>query len=224
MDGKERIRKLLQTLKGEKINICGEIYAVLKEEEQQSAQLLQFFCENAEGINSSGEAEAQEIFTEGETIDYEKSYGKIIDGILEKLLLERPQKEDFYAALWQKITLKELFEDEKTQVFALYYIWMDSRIPYFELPETIHMEREEYGQIVEKLLDKEQKARFILSSDFKQWSEVSYLLLELLNEVEDKKEKAVLLSYIFQLREKMLLSKLMSGIARREKPEEKEQE
>lgn len=224
MDGKGQIRKLLQTLKGEKVNICGEIYAVLKEEEQQSAQLLQFFCETAEGINSSGESEAQEMFTEGETIDYENSYGKIIDGILGKLLLEKPQKGDFYEALWQKITLKELFEDEKTQVFALYYVWMDSRIPYFELPETLRVEREEYGQIVDKLLNKEQKARFILASDFKQWSEVCYLLLELLDEVEDKKEKAVLLSYIFQLREKMLLNELLPGIARKEKSEGKEQE
>ncbi len=106
----------------------------------------------------------------------------------------------------------------------MYYIWMDNRIPYFELPETLRVGREEYGQIVDKLLKKEQQARFILASDFKQWSEVSYLLLELLDEVEDKKEKAVLLSYIFQLREEMLLGKLLSRIARREKPDEKEQE
>lgn len=209
MDGKEQILELLKTLKGKKVNICGKVYEVLKQGKNQGAQLFQFFCENAEGITSSEESEAPSLFTDGEILDYRKSYGKIVDGILEKILIEKPKKEDFYAILWQNITLEEIFKDEKAQIFALYYVWLDSRIPYFELSETIHIEREEYREIIEKLLVKEQKARFILSSDFEQWAEVSYLLLELLDEVSDKKEKAVLLSCILQTREKMVLNELI---------------
>lgn len=209
MNGKEQILELLKTAKGKKINICGKIYDVLKQDKDQGAQLLQFFCENAERITSSEEIEVPNIFTDGEIVDYRKAYGKIVDGILEKILIEKPQKEDFYNMLWQTITLKEIFKDEKAQVFALYYIWLDNRIPYFELSDTIHVDREEYREIIEKLLDKEQKARFILSTDFKQWTEVSYLLLELLDEISDKKEKAVLLSCILQTREKLILNELM---------------
>lgn len=215
MDGKEHILEILKTSNGKQIDICAMVYSVIMQD-AHSAELFQFFCENAEGITSSRESEAPKVFTDGELLDYQKSYGKIVDGILEKLLIEKPQKEEFYLALWKKITLKELFIGEKEQIFALYFVWLDSRIPYFELPETIHIEHEEYREISQKLLTEKQEARFILSSDFKQWTEVSYLLLELLDKISEQKDRAVLLSYIFQTREKMLMSKLISSSRARE--------
>ena len=211
MDAKKQMMELLLTLRGEEINICGEIYKILVESGDQGAELLQFFYENAEGVRSSEKVQARQKFTEGETLDYTKRYGKIVDGILENLLQQKLSKTMFYKELWTKITLAELFEDEKTQIFALYYIWIDSRIPYFELPQSISLKNEEYRQIVDKLRSKIQEARFILTSDFEQWTEVSYLLIKLLNTVEDETEKAVLLSCIMKVRDTMLMRSSSQG-------------
>lgn len=220
MNARDRIMESLRTLRGEEINICGEIYQILVENCEQSAELLQFFCENAEGVTSSEETDAHQEFTEGETLDYIKRYGKIVDGILENLLQQKLPKTAFYTKLWEKITLTELFEDEKAQIFALYYIWIDRRIPYFELPESICLKKEEYRQITEKLRGKIQEARFILASDFKQWTEVSYLLIKLLNTVEDETEKAVLLSCIMQVRDAMLMRSNLQRFVENEKDTE----
>lgn len=220
MDDRERIMKLLRTLQGREINICGEIYPILVDSREQGAELLQFFCENAEGITSTEEREAYHKFTEEETLDYTKRYGKIVDGILENLLQQKLPKTAFYTELWKKITLAELFENEKAQIFALYYIWIDARIPYFELPESICLKKEEYRQITEKLRGKIQEARFILASDFKQWTEVSYLLMKLLNTVEDETEKAVLLSCIMQVRDTMLMRSNLQCLEEDEKDTE----
>lgn len=205
MEAREQIINTMRTLSGETVNVCGEIYEILKKEKNHESELFQFFCEALEGIKSSEVAEAQQRFTEGEIVDYTKSYGKIIDGILEKLFLKKPDKEAFYRELWEKITLKELFEDEKAQIFALYYVWIDVRIPYFELPDTVQLEELEYQSIIDKLRSKIQEARFILFSDFKQWTEVSYLLLKLMEDMEDMNERTVFLGCIMQIRDRMLL-------------------
>lgn len=207
MDGREQVLELIKNPK-RGVDVCGALYSVLKQEESQSAQLLQFFCENAVSIPSSKAPEPSEFFTDGELLDLTKRYGVIVKGILKDILFEKPSKEEFYSKLWEKLTLKGLFEDEKAQIFALYYAWMDNRLPYFELPDTIHIEQGEYREIAERLFREEQKAQFIMAYGFKQWTEVSNLLLELLDEVSDKKERAVLFSCIFQMRERMLLRKL----------------
>lgn len=206
MDARERIVSLMQVIGGERINVCGEIFKVIKEEDAYGGELLQFFCESTEGIESSEEMEASVFFTEGEVLDYTKAYGKIVNGILEKLFCEKPPVDAFYNALWRKITLTELFEDEKAQIFAMYYIWIDVRIPYFELPDTIKLTDSEYHAGIEKLRNRIQEARFILFSDFEHWTEVSYLLLKLLDGIEDEAEKTILLACIMQIRDRMLQS------------------
>lgn len=205
MDAREQIVNLMQTMGGEKINVCGEIFKVIKEEEAHGGEFLRFFYETEEGTKSSEEVEASLLFTEGEVIDYAKDYGKIVDGILENLFRKKPDREAFYNELWEKITLRELFEDEKAQIFAMYYIWIDVRIPYFELPDTIRLTASEYQASIDKLRSKIQEARFILFSDFEQWTEVSHLLLKLLYDIEDETEKIVFLACVMQIRDRMLL-------------------
>lgn len=205
MDAREQIVNLMQTMGGEKINVCGEIFKVIKEEEAHGGEFLRFFYETEEGTKSSEEVEASLFFTEGEVIDYAKDYGKIVDGILENLFRKKPDREAFYNELWEKITLRELFEDEKAQIFAMYYIWIDVRIPYFELPDTIRLTASEYQASIDKLRSKIQEARFILFSDFEQWTEVSHLLLKLLYDIEDETEKIVFLACVMQIRDRMLL-------------------
>lgn len=205
MDAKKEIINILQTLSGERFNICGEIYEILKEQENsQKGELLQFFLENSEGIKSSEEKEARHFLTEGKVTDYARSHGKIVDGILENLLVKKPCKEKFYEELWEKLTLDEVFENKEIQIFAIYYIWIDIRIPYFDLPETKKLEDEKYRNIIQKIRSKIQEARFILSADFDQWTQVSYHLLRLMDDM-DYDEKAVFLSCIIQMRDKMIM-------------------
>lgn len=202
MDEREQILVLLRTLSGHRINVCGEIYEILRKSGEQAGKLLKYFYEISETITSSEEREARVFLSEGEVEDYIRRYGKIVDGILENMLIKKPDKETFYIELWKKLNLESLFEDDKSRIFALYYVWIDIRIPYFELPETVRLEEEEYRCIVKKISEKIQETRFIFASDFQKWTEVSSLLLKLMEDM-NQNEKIVFLACAMQMRDKM---------------------
>jgi hypothetical protein len=195
---KQKIHEVLSVYDGDKINICYLVYQEIVKCEEYSGKLLQFFYENAEGISSSKEKEAPVFFDEKEKDAYEDAYGKLADGIFEKLLKRRPTNDEFYVEFWKYICMDDLFEDEKAKVFAVYYIWIDRRIPYFELTDGIQIEGKEYKKCIEKLLPQLQKVRFILATEHETWSEVGDWLIQILDTVNEPEEKAVLMSCIMQ--------------------------
>lgn len=196
---KEEIMRLLKTLKGEQFNICAQIYHCILEATDNQAELLQYFLEISEDIESEGQIEAEQVFTKGEFIDCKETYGKIVDGILEKTLSKRETPTQFYAELWNLINSEQVFETEQSRIFALYYVSIDARIPYYQLKEGLNIDQETYAAIVKKMSDKLKRARFILCCGLKSWTEVTSLLCEILDEAENDTEKAVLLAIILQL-------------------------
>lgn len=192
----------LKIFRGEDIDICYAIYQDIVQNEVCAPKLLKFFFENSDRIESTEEKECQKFFDEGEENLYQECYGKLTDGLLEQLLKRRVTVEAFYQQLWEFISMDALFPDEKAKVFALYYIWIDIRIPYFELPESIRIDKQEFEQIQEEIRPQLQNARFILASRFSRWSELAYLLVQILDSLKDVKQKAVLLGYILNTNSK----------------------
>ena len=198
-DYKKKIEWLLKTLKGEQVDICAEIYRCIISAPENQAELFQFFLEISEDIDSAGDEEARQVFTRGECLDYRDRYGKIVDGILEKILLQRKKANEFYEELWKLINSEDFFDTEKSRIFALYYVWIDARIPYYELKDGLSIDKETYVATAQKISEKIRHARFILCCGLKKWTQVSSLLCELLDETENEIEKAVLLATIMQL-------------------------
>lgn len=193
----------MAVLKGETINICHEIFRMIMESDEDKAELFRFFCEQGENVRTDEAQEAEETFSEQETKNYTKRCGKLVDGILEKLLCQRLPKQEFYRKLWSAITTDFMFEDEKEQSFAFYYLWIDSRLPYFEISCDSVMGAEEFESIADEILPYRQRARFIMTSDFEHWPDMTYLLVELLDELQDVRQKTVLLAQILQMKEQM---------------------
>lgn len=200
-DYKKEIERLLKTLKGERINICAEIYRCIIEATENQEQLFRYFLEISEDIegDTEGDTEAEQAFTKGERLDCKEQYGKIVDGILEKILLQRKTPDEFYEELWKSINSKDVFETEKSRMFALYYVWIDARIPYYQLEDGLNIDKETYVATVKKVSEKARHARFILCCGLKQWTEVTSQLCKLLDETENEIEKCVLLANILQI-------------------------
>ena len=137
-------------------------------------------------------------------MDYRDRYGKIVDGILEKILLQRKTPDEFYEELWKSINSEIFFDTEQSRIFALYYVWIDARIPYYKLQDGLSIDKETYIETAKKISEKVRHARFILCCGLKQWTQVTSLLCELLDETENETEKAVLLASILQLYNHML--------------------
>lgn len=191
----DQVKEVLSKYKGTPIDMCFQIYIIVRQSEKP-AEILQYFYENNEDIESNEEYEIPIIFSQQEKSDLESQYGNLVDGILEKLIKKNQNASMFYEELWENINCDLLFETDKEKVFAMYYILIDSRIPYFETLEGTKMSNEtfrKYFILLSKLL---KKARFIISNDYEQQTERASLLLELFEEVDNKDEKIVLMSFI----------------------------
>lgn len=198
-DARKGIDEILKTMTGDKINICYQIYQEIIQHQGNEPELLCYFFENSEQIESDGSNWAENIIENEKKYEYIDEYGQVIDGILECLLKKNYQKEVFYKKLWEAISENPLLDSINIQVFAIYYIWIDVRIPYFELDPGIKMSGDEYREIRRKIIKKIQKARFILSVPVEQKTERASRLAALVDSLESEKERAVLMAQILLL-------------------------
>ena len=199
----------LECVKGEKYDITAEIFRMIKEEKEPDSA-LQYFLMNANGIESSEEKEAEIFFTVTEINEYEKKFGKLVEGIIDKLISQKLEEDEFYSQIWNRIERPDSeFETEKEKVFALYKIWMNRKVPYFKLSDGMKMQNEKYKNIATEKMMQVKKASFIVNSEFEQRTEKSSLLLELIEQCESEEEKVVMLALILTMSEKRAVSDLL---------------
>lgn len=191
----EKIEKMLSTFKGSYMDICFQIYPIMLNCDNP-AGLLQYFYENYEDIESSEEDEIAITFSQQEKSDLRNQYGGLVDGILDKLIKKNLESSIFYQELWNNINCDILFETQREKVFAMSYILIDPRIPYFEMAEGMKMSNEIFRDYFFSLKKFLKKARFIITNEYEQQTERASLLLDLFDEVQDKEEKVILMSYI----------------------------
>lgn len=196
---KSAIEEALRVLEGEQIDICYHIYKLISSVEGKEPELLRFFYENSEMIESSDEERVEVMFSEGERRSLEECYGKMVNGLLEATLRKKLPVEEFYQALWKAIAENPVLEDEKEKVFAVYYIWIDVRIPYFELEQGIKMSNADFMEITKKRLEDIKRIRFIMTAPLEQKTERASLLLKMLEGVPDEKERTVLMAQIMAI-------------------------
>jgi len=113
---------------------------------------------------------------------------------LKKALEKNCTEDEFYSFLWDKFKDETMLSDETERADFLATLWTNTRIPYFKLDESVivTMENDEYEKMLKKLSDERKKARFILSSDFEQKTQIASLLLSVSDGIDGNREaKAV---------------------------------
>ncbi len=201
----EWLRDVLGKIRGEKIDVATLVYERIQKEDNQQAA-FQYFLENADEIVSTEEEEIEEVFDESDVQRLQKKCGSLIEGVLENLLSENAPEQEFYNRLWwDGICKNALLQDKKEKIYALYRIWQDSRIPYFQLNEGMTMSNEAFMDYCNKNKHLIKKAFFIINSSFSQYSEQSDLLLRVMSECETDKDKVVVMAQILKSVEKRSL-------------------
>ena len=204
------ITELLQTSSGDQTDLAYAVYELIEQSEHFKPELFMFFIETSEDLDTSEEKRIEKIFSEEEKYQYARDYGKIIDGTLESLLKKHYEKEKFYQELWNFIEENPLLDTKKLKAFALFYIWVDIRLPYYVLDDGIKMSDDDYQDICQKLSEDIKKARFILHVPTEQKTERASRIVKLLESLQDDKEKAVLMAHILKLSDHsdMILNRL----------------
>lgn len=192
---------------GDAINKSYAIYSriIMASSMEDQVDLFKFACENYGTIQSTNENKLPTLIDKEEKTILVKNLGKFVNGILDALLRMNLTEKEFYLSLWKQISSKSfILSDEKKKVFALYYILIDNRIPYFQLGESIVMSDEEYSALYDQLTTDLNKIRFILYSPLEQKTEQAGHLLTVLDEYEDKpKERAILMAFVIGITKKM---------------------
>lgn len=183
--------------KNDRLNICACIYRMLIEQPDDAPEALRYFFENSERIESANSRTADGNISESTGKELKKQYAELVDALFEQQLSKNLPISVFYQKIWEVISVSPCFDDENARIFALYYIWIDARIPYFQLDDGISMSNKEFQEYSEQMLTDIQKARFILRSKFfEQRTSRASVLLGLIESQKSDKEKAVLLSHI----------------------------
>lgn len=171
-----------------------------------------YFLENADYIDSSDEKEVDAYFTAQQLQKYDKEYSNLIDGLLNKLVMQHYEKEEFYNELWESIIKSDVICDGKdVKIYAIGKIWSDARIPYFCIKDGIKMSNEEFIGIIEENKELLQEVTFILNCKNEQKTETGSMLLDVLEKCNNNKEKAVVMAKVLDLTEKRTLFSILKS-------------
>ena len=195
----DQILGLIGTAKGQWPDIAYYVYKVIVTVPGREPDLVKFVFETFEQIESSEEDLVDKIFTEEEIDDYENIYGKNIDGMLEALLKKGFSHEEFYQKLWKGIQENPILQGEKEKAFAFFYVWIDVKMPYFELEPGLAMSNNEYINIKKEIAEEIKRVRFVLNVPTKQRTEQASRLVKMLEQLQDERQKAVLMAQILNL-------------------------
>lgn len=191
------LSKVRNKTRNDKLNICASVYKKIAQNPSVSAELLKFFYENADRITSSEQETVEVVISEETSKVLHKQYAEVVDALFEQILAKNLPEDQFYSKIWEMISGSPSFEDDNAKAFALYYIWIDVRIPYFQLENGLTMSDVEFRELSESLLLSIQKARFIMRTTmYKQRTSRASVLLNLLDSFSDEREKVVLMAHI----------------------------
>lgn len=206
----EWLNDVLSKVKGERLDIAAAVYKEIQSE-KDSVRAFQYFLQNADDIISTEEQEIPPRYTAAETQKLKNNCASCVMGILNSALNKNCSEDAFYELLWNSIANHNpLLPGEDDVIYAIYLIWQDGRIPYFQLEEGLKMTNERFAEVIRKNKSLIKKANFIIRSSLEQRTEVSGLLLKLLSECETQEDATVVLAQTLARLEQKIVSQIFA--------------
>ncbi len=183
------------------INFMYELYdLIVKCNSEIQPQLYQYVCEVWGLISSDKSLFPEYRISKIDYEDYVDKYGDVVDAILNsyvKIGLNHDwNREKYYKELWGCLLNNYLFDDEKLKVFALYYIVIDTRTPYFNVGHGIRMDSEEFQAIDQNIIEAYREFLFISALDLRQRTERASLVLNVFEKLQRRDERILLIARI----------------------------
>jgi len=200
-DNDVELRGFLSTVKGESFDICAASFKIIMNSENPEST-FRYFLEMGVAIESNESVEVEAYFTASSLQRLTHSCEDLVDGVLNKLTSANYTEDDFYSRLWSAILNDDIFSTEEEKIYALYSIYSDRRIPYYQLESGIKMLNENFAAITESIFEDIKKAIYILNTRFEQRTEEASLLMNLLNSHASIEEQTVLLANILSIAKK----------------------
>ena len=162
-------------------------------------QLMQIRAQLAQ-VNSKESQEADSVKEEefeAQINEYLRCYRHYVPGLMDAVCTLNLEEDVFYHTLWEQLISFPWHNDQDIS-FACAQLWMDNRIPYYNLGGKCQIEESEIKRAVanKSIRHAQQKARFILNYDYSSRLDEAYQLVGLLNKRKTNPQKVALMAYI----------------------------
>lgn len=213
-----KIYGALSTAKQNDVNLALQIYElIIAQEETAQSKIFQYVCEIWGTVNSSDEIDTPVKVT---TVEYEwlkMLHGEMVDAALvsyiRKGLSQKWSREVFYEHFWKFIRENVMWETPEEKAFAIYYIAIDARTPYFNVGIGLKMNDDDFSHIQDEIFDVYRQFLFINAMEFEQKTEKASLIVNLIDSLDSQEAKTVLMARIIDCYQKRI-EKLISRIKR----------
>ena len=205
----------------EKINVCANIYHEIIKEPYIASETLQYFLEKSYDFQKAEEFQTplkDYAITESEERLLRKQNLDVINVLFEQQLLKNLPPKEFYKKVWEVVIQSSSLDTENAKIFALYVIRSDARIPYFQLNlnDSVQMSNETFAKYSQSLNIYIQKAQFISRTNlFEQRTSRASVLLDLIDELKSREEKAVLMSHLLAMQQLALLNQQLDELKKK---------
>lgn len=129
---------------------------------------------------------------------------RLVDSLISKQIEKRVSEENFYAELWKRLWDDIVLPSDEDRVAFFQILWMDTRVPYFEIGEGQIIGEDNFRKVAERITPALQKGEFIMNANLRYKTQWAGLLLELAKSLEDETEQVVFWAILIgRLREKI---------------------
>lgn len=197
-EARRGIDATLGLLDASRIDVAYAVLRIIESATQElRPRLLKYTAEIWERAATSGEIKPDPIITTNELDALETKYGNVVNGLFDVILAENPTVDDFYLHLYDLIH-NPVLNTEQARAFALYWLMIDRRLPYFHLEPGVRVSDDDWVALGRKIEQSKDRARFILGSSdrIERRSEEADLLLQELDALSDRLERVRLLAFI----------------------------
>ncbi len=190
------VKNLLCSYRGELIDCCLYFYNSVKEElYAQQVECFQVLCEEYGSVKSNETVILENAIPKSELDILTDQYGEYVNQVLSSLLkksyIERYSSRQFYHNLWAAFINGGIITLEKEYAFAIYYVIIDRKIPYFFLERGLQMDDQIFESYMIENRDVIAKLRFILNHSFTQKTEEASLIVQELTRLETFEEQVI---------------------------------
>lgn len=125
--------------------------------------------------------------------------------IIKELIFQDVSAETFYMEIWKRISDKLLVSDSYQKAFFLYRMWMDPRVPYYQLGLGHVMSKETYGECVKQVMLPYRKMLFAMNAGYPRRTQRISILMQIAEEIPDYEQRLVFWARTFEKLEKQIV-------------------
>lgn len=172
-------------------SVCAAVWELILSQEPEKQRTYFFTFLSQIFIEDMGVEDETEFLSSNTFNLITEDIDRLANRVIANLVRQRLPERSFYENLWAKISDSTLLPDKDAQTAFLTRLWIDPRIPYYQVGEGCTMANEEFVRIRDEVWPVIKRADFLLSVPFKQKTQRASLIMWLADELQDDREKAV---------------------------------